>query len=1064
MSERILEALMQLFALVAKIDGVNDNGRSVVENFLKQQLNAELVNKYLDLFEEYLEKHQKTSKRKEGKERKRTSVNSVKVLRICTQINEELQQKQKIVVLIRLLEFTFSGNYSDQEIEFVTTVADTFNISGDEFRESMAFVVSNDYKIPDNENFLIIHRGDNTSYKKAKEINNPLLEGAVKILKLEESGNYIAKYCGEEAIYINGQVIENNRVYFLAHGSSIRNKKLSPIYFSDISSKYRIQEETQRIDFIVDRLEYKFPAGNTGLHELNLADSSGNLIGIMGASGAGKSTLLSLLNGTLTPTSGSVKINNIDIHHQKEELEGVIGHISQDDLLIEDLTVFENLFYNTKLCYDGLPEQTIVKKAIEMLKSLGLHEIKDLKVGSPLNKKISGGQRKRLNIALELIREPQVLFVDEPTSGLSSRDSENIMDLLKELALKGKLVFVVIHQPSSDIFKMFDNLLILDTGGFPIYYGNPVESVIYFKKAINHVTANESECHHCGNVNPEQIFNIIETKVVDEYGNITEQRRIPPKSWNEVYQQEIDNQEIKVKSVEMPRGNYKIPKKINQFKVFFIRDVLSKIANTQYMLINFLEGPFLAFILSYLVKFYSAESGPDAKYLFRYNENITAYLFMSIVVALFMGLTVSAEEIISDRKILKRETFLNLSRFSYLSSKTAIMIIISAIQTISYILIGNLILGIDGMFLDYWLVLFSCSLFANMLGLNISSAFNSVVTIYILIPILLIPQLLLSGVIVKFDKLNPTLSSQTVVPIAGEMMASRWAFEALAVNQFKENAFERDYYFYDKAMSIANYKKNFWVSSMKTNLTMAIKYAQPLKEANEEKSLKRRNDFNKKINLVINEIRNEITFLNDLNTDLTEIKSEEVKIALEKKLNKNQRESVLRIVSKSHEKLKSIDSFNNKTAKEINNSLQIIKDFYIKIYNVFARLKNQNIAHVRNKENGKKIFIDKRDNYQNESLTDLVKNKDEMNKIIEFDGQLVQKSDPIYRDAKNFRAHFFAPKKQLFGYSIDTFWMNVIVILGMAFILFVTLYFDVLKRTIDWIGEASKMIGISKSE
>ena len=134
------------------------------------------------------------------------------------------------------------------------------------------------------------------------------------------------------------------------------------------------------------------------------------------------------------------------------------------------------------------------------------------------------------------------------------------------------------------------------------------------------------------------------------------------------------------------------------------------------------------------------------------------------------------------------------------------------------------------------------------------------------------------------------------------------------------------------------------------------------------------------------------------------------------------------------------------------------------MYNIFARLKNQKIAKFRNKGNGKILFIEQRDNYQNESLTDLVKNKDEMNKIIEFDGQLVQKSDPIYRDAKNFRAHFFAPKKQLFGYSIDTFWMNVIVILGMAFILFVTLYFDVLKRTSDWIGEASKMSGISKPE
>src|ERR1035438_8621145 len=142
---------------------------------------------------------------------------------------------------------------------------------------------------------------------------------------------------------------------------------------------------------------------------------------------------------------------------------------------------------------------------LNLLTDLGLYETRDLKVGSPLEKTISGGQRKRLNIALELIREPAVLFVDEPTSGLSSRDSENIMDLLKELALKGKLVFVVIHQPSSEIFKMFDKLMILDVGGYPIYYGNPVDAVIYFKTIINHVNSNESECITCGNVNPELI-------------------------------------------------------------------------------------------------------------------------------------------------------------------------------------------------------------------------------------------------------------------------------------------------------------------------------------------------------------------------------------------------------------------------------------------------------------------------------------------------------------------------------------------------------------------------------
>jgi ABC-type multidrug transport system ATPase subunit len=142
----------------------------------------------------------------------------------------------------------------------------------------------------------------------------------------------------------------------------------------------------------------------------------------MGGSGTGKSTFLNILNGNYKPSSGSVTINGIDIHKQKELIEGVIGFISQDDLLIEELTVYQNLFFNAKLCFNNLSERQIQKKVLEVLSSLGLSEAKDLIVGNPLEQTISGGQRKRLNIALELIREPSVLFVDEPTSGLSSRD------------------------------------------------------------------------------------------------------------------------------------------------------------------------------------------------------------------------------------------------------------------------------------------------------------------------------------------------------------------------------------------------------------------------------------------------------------------------------------------------------------------------------------------------------------------------------------------------------------------------------------------------------------------
>ena len=179
----------------------------------------------------------------------------------------------------------------------------------------------------------------------------------------------------------------------------------------------------------------------------------------------------------------------------------------------------------------------------------------------------------------------------------------------------------------------------------------------------------------------------------------------------------------------------------------------------------FWKLPCLGFILAFMVRFYNTDISNKIGYIHRDNENMTAYLFMSVVVSLFIGMMVSAEEIIKDRKILKREKFLNLSRISYLFSKVTILFVLSAIQMIMFIGVGNSILGIKGMYFDYWFVLFTTACCANILGLNISASFNSAITVYILIPILLIPQLLLSGVIVHFDKLNPILTTQKSVPM-----------------------------------------------------------------------------------------------------------------------------------------------------------------------------------------------------------------------------------------------------------------------------------------------------------
>lgn len=1007
---------MQLFALVAKDETGNDTGRKVVKVFLEQQLNKELVLQYLRIFDEFFIEHHGAPDEPEEKKKKRISRSSVKILKICMAINSELTQKQKVIVLFRLLEFVNSdGSIDGQELDFVNTVSETFNIDDQEFLRCLHFVKANEGDEQDSENVLVISNQKDSKLERAHLIHAEALHGQIRVLRVQSVNLFVFRYFGTETLFINGQPVRSGRVNILSQGASIRTSGLSPIYYSDIVGRFMRATVDTDLVFEAANIEFVFPGGKQGLHNLNMRERSGQLLGIMGASGAGKSTLLNILNGTAAPSKGSVNINGIDIYKEPDKVEGLIGYISQDDLLIEDLTVFENLFYNAKLCFDGVSKFKLTKMVMSTLKSLGLNEIKDLKVGSPLNKKISGGQRKRLNIALELIREPSILFVDEPTSGLSSRDSENIMDLLKELALKGKLVYVVIHQPSSDIYKMFDKLMILDTGGYPVYYGNPIDAIQYFKAQINDVTSEDVECYNCGNVNPEQVFNIIEGKVLDEYGQLTQNRRVKPVDWNEKFlssgKMVSELAENNGTGAELPKAAT-IPSRIAQFLVFITRDVRSKIADKQYMLINFLETPVLALILASLVRFYAND---EAGYMFRENDNIPAYMFMCVVVALFFGLTVSAEEIIKDRKILKREKFLNLSRSSYLVSKIIIMFFISFVQTLAFVLIGNSILEVEGMNMAYFVVLFSTSCFANMLGLNISASFRNAVTIYILIPFLIIPQLLLSGVIVEFDKLNPGFSSDEYVPITGEVMASKWAYEALAVHQFKTNAYHADLFEYDKQISEATYRKDYWIPEMKKKV-IALGYILDLKapEANKKEEA---------IELVYNEIASE----NEFNSEVQFDKLEKL----------------------------TVEDADKQLIAEIRDYLDKLSRYYVKRRNAIDGTKDRVIASKLKTPEERDAFNKLRDDYYNESLGDLVLNSSDFYRIIERNGKLIQRLHPIYQDpmgSSMLRSHFFAPRKMIFGKYIDTFSANLIVIWSMSIFLMLTLYFDALSRLLEFMG------------
>jgi len=1006
MSEEILKALMQLFAIIAKQDGgLGASEREFVESFLKQQLNEEAVQEYLALFDSFV-----GPAGEESNGKKLTAVkDSVRVLGICKKINKTLTQRQKVVVLVRLFELVNADRkFTEQRMAIINTVSEVFKLSAEEFTDIERFVVGTDLESLDRSSILTIDSG---SYRPlhGKHIATEALDKPLIILQIQSVDLYFLRYDGQEDLFLNGLGIRNRSIYLFASGSSIKLPKGKPIYYTDVVSHYLADLSLTPISYVVDGVSYRFPNGDLGLHNISFAEEHGRLVGIMGASGAGKTTLLNLLSGTTNPSSGSVRINGIDLHKEREALEGTIGVIPQDDLLIEELTVFQNLYYSAKFCFKHKSEAELCELVDKMLASLGLLERKDLKVGSPLNKMISGGQRKRLNIALELIREPSILFVDEPTSGLSSRDSENVMDLLRELTLKGKLIFVVIHQPSSEIYKMFDDMLILDTGGYLIYAGNPVEAVMYFKRADSQINSDVGECPTCGNVNPELIFNIIESHVVDEFGRYTPQRKVSPPRWEELYRENVRREKVEEQTVPPPKAQT-IPSRLKQFLIYTARDFRSKISNRQYIILNLLETPILAFILAYVIR-YIPDPNSDV-YVFRDNENIPIYIFMSLIVALFIGLTVSAEEIFKDRKILKREKFLNLSRTSYLLSKVFILLVLSAIQTLSFVLIANSILSLLGLNLQYWLILFSTAVCANLIGLNISQTFNSAVTIYIVIPLLMIPMMVLSGAMFSFDKLNRSVGSFDRVPLIAEFMPTKWGYEALVVLQFKDNEFQKHFYQIEKGERNANYKLVYYIPELEKRLQYCIDHV------NSQDSAEVRDRMKEALAVLHRGIGQEMAVF-----------APEVPFEYLRNLQP--------------------DSVDEVALYETVGYLEALKEHYNEIFQAKNQQRDAIVNHLVATQ--PRLYEAKRNAYHNESITDLATKAFEKNKILLFKDELVQQYDPVYRDpvptsALDIRSHFLAPRKHLLGHFFDTFWFDLAMIWVMSLVLYVSLHIEFLRR------------------
>ena len=954
MTDVILSSFISLFALFGKEEHVDESrAKEMLVSYLRHHFGIRNIDLYLDLYSDMRMAYEMTD-----------DLNSQEtVTSICSTLHGKIRPTEEALLLLRLLEFCTSDALKD--FTMFQTMAEKFHIPQEQYNDFLDFVSNKP-----------------TEHIKLHHIEG--FDGTLKTLLDNTTGLLIFTYLGKDTVLLNDVPVLAGAYQVWIQSSVLKNATGKPVYYSsiiDAYSKEKGEHRQESVEFCGRDINFRFPNSDNGMHDLSFTLKSGELLAIMGGSGTGKTTLLSLLNGSIKPQQGTITINGHDI--SEPATKDLIGFVPQDDLLIEELTVYQNLWFTARLCFEGMSEKDLDYRVMKTLKDLGLDAIKHLKVGSAINKYISGGQRKRLNIALELIREPSVLFLDEPTSGLSSADTEKVINLLKEQTFKGKLIIVNIHQPSSDVYKLFDRLWLLDRGGYPVFDGNPIDAITYFKEAANYADAETSACPTCGNVNPEIVLNIIDEKALSNTGEPSDERKMNPQDWHELYLKKRPQMDAPVVK-NIPASDQKKPNALKQFAIFLQRNIKTKITNVQYLCITLLVAPLLAVICALLTRF-----APPEGYTVMTNKNLVSYFFMAVIVATFTGMSGSAEEIIRDRTLLKRERFLNLSYASYIWSKIVYMAGVSLIQTLLFILIGNTIMGLHGLFTTWWIILFTTALVASLTGLLLSQCLNSVVAIYISIPILLIPQILLCGLVVSFTDLSPK-STTGNVPLLGDIIPSRWAYEALAVTSFTDNPYEKNFFDGDKE----KYETQYY----------------------------------------------NMAFLYELQSQLETMKSKD----------SLQAKSGNKYLDVIHTNLPVITAYCNMQPYQGDNSYESLRKYMLQAEDILKQRSNKitlkQDAKIANfiRQNGKESLIElKRDNF-NTKLEDCVTGLDQPLMVEVVDKYIVPRKGVIFLTplSRSGRAPFYSSEKVVGDWHIKTLWFNLFAMLIMGVIVTIMLLTD----------------------
>lgn len=442
-------------------------------------------------------------------------------------------------------------------------------------------------------------------------------------------------------------------------------------------------------------------------NHVNLNIKPGELVAVIGGSGAGKSTILNAMCGYLEPTQGEVYINGVDLYRNFDSLKKLIGYVPQSDIVYDNLTLHDMLMYTAKLRLpkDTLPaeRESAINRAIEMV------ELPEKK--NSLIKSLSGGQRKRASIAVELLSDSNLLFLDEPASGLDPGTERNLMQSLRTMADGGKTVILVTH--SALQLQMCDKIVFMGKGGNLCFYGSYDEAL--------------------------KFFGVLD--IVDVYNMITENAQ----HWRTEYEKTKSSSNKVRESATVsskPKKN-----RLKQLGVLSARYIKLVINDKQRLLLLLLQAPLLAVLISFVA---------DGQQFEQY-EMSKSLLFALSCSAFWVGMLNAIQEICKERTVMKREYMTGLSLGSYILSKIIVLGGLCLIQSFLITGVFGLMVGLpeNGIithpFIEIFLTTFITAVASAAMGLFVSSLFTNADRAMTVAPILLMPQILFSGLIFDLE-------------------------------------------------------------------------------------------------------------------------------------------------------------------------------------------------------------------------------------------------------------------------------------------------------------------------